>query len=134
MLADEPVLTHCLLTLDETGKCLCVAFNEPWIHKPLTAALLQPQPCFTENLIRAERLSVPLSRRQELARRWHLLAVEVGSIHKICAVQFRHGELHDVRCSPARDFICEWFRFIARPDAPSTAICSVPRHLFAPFL
>ena len=42
MLADEPVLTHCLLALDETGKCLRIAFNEPWIHETLTAALLQP--------------------------------------------------------------------------------------------
>ena len=42
MLADEPVLTHCLLALNEAGKCLCVAFNQARIHKTLTAALLQP--------------------------------------------------------------------------------------------
>ena len=84
--AQNPVLTRCFLTLDEAGKCLRVAFNQERIHKPLTAALLQPQPRFAENLICAERLAIALPCRQELTRRWHLLTVEVSAIHKVCAV------------------------------------------------
>ena len=95
MLADEPVLTHSFLALDETGEGLRVTFEESRIHQMLTAALLEPQPCFAENLVRAERLAVPLPRRQVLTRIRHICTEKLCSICKVCSVQFRHGEFHE---------------------------------------
>lgn len=71
-LANEPILAHSFLALDEAGKGLGIAFEQTWIYESFTTTPLPPQPCFTENLVRSEGLAVSLPRGQLLARVWHL--------------------------------------------------------------
>ena len=95
MLANEPVLTHRFLALDEAVEGLRVTFEESWIHQTLAAALLEPQPRFAENLVRTKRLAVSLPRKQVLTRIRHICTEKLCGICKVCSVQFRHGEFHE---------------------------------------
>ena len=115
MLANEPVLTHSFLALDEAGEDLRVNFEESWIHQTLTAALLGPQPCFAENLVRNEGLAVPLPSRQILTRIRHICTEKLCGICKVCSVQFRHGEFYEpfffCACPIAGPAMARFWRF-----------------------